>query len=67
MNRRRAAAHEAPPCQKGDTATSRKAGAAASLDRRAAEPRSRQPLSRYLREHAVALSPLAPAPLALPA
>jgi hypothetical protein len=56
MNRPRAAAHEASPCRKGDTATAGKAGAATSRDRRAAEARPRQPLSRYLREHAVAVS-----------
>ena len=56
MSRCRGAAREASPCRKADNAAASKAGAAASLDRRTAEPRSHQPLARYLREHAVALS-----------
>jgi hypothetical protein len=56
MSRPRAGAHEASQCRKGDTGAASRAGAATSLNRRAAEPRSRQPVARYLRQHAVALS-----------
>src|SRR5271167_2314612 len=56
MSGPRAGAHEASQCRKGDTGAASRAGAATSLDRCAVEPRSRQPVARYLREHAVALS-----------